>query len=262
MSAFIPAAIGAGTAAAGSALLPAMAIGGTVLGAREASRGRRALGRGRAYTKGFMYPGLEGGSKIPITYSTPGGSFTYQGGNVTGTASPFREQGMQNYDRIVELGRRQRGLTSAGMARVGAARDRAITNAMARERSNLQAQMQERNLRGSLFEVQGRNMLAADEARLRGDAGAQTFMEQHAMEMEGIKQEAMIGQQAGNQLAQLMTYDNNLMQLVFGGAENMQSYITNMNNILSGNATQIAKSRSAQVQGYGHLAGIGLERYV
>ena len=211
-----------------------------------------------------MHPGLMPGAKKTMTYKTPGGNFSYTGGDVRAKGSPFRKFIKQDYDRSVGLGRRQRALgetAAPGMSQVRQARERAVQSAITKRRSNLQAQMGRRNLGGSLWDVQGRNMLAADESQLMGEAGAQSFMDEYDMSMKSIQQEAAIGQQATAQLAKGLEYDLGFMGQVFKGARDVQDYIANMNQIMSGNANAMAKLRSAQAQGYGELAGVALGKY-
>ena len=210
-----------------------------------------------------MHPGLMPGSKTPMTYKTPGGNFSYSGGNVRAAASPFRKFIQQDYDRSVGLGRRQRALgetVAPGMSQVRQARERAVQNAITRRRGNLQAQMAQRNMQGSAFDHAGRNMLAMDEADMMGQAGAQSFLDEYDMSMKSIAQEAQIGQQATAQLAQGLEYDLNFMNTIFKGTRDVQDYIANMNQIMSGNANAMAELRSAQAQGWGNLAGIALEK--
>ena len=210
-----------------------------------------------------MHPGLMPGSKTPMTYKTPGGNFSYSGGNVRAAASPFRKFIQQDYDRSVGLGRRQRALgetVAPGMSQVRQARERAVQNAITKRRGNLQAQMAQRNMQGSAFDHAGRNMLAMDEADMMGQAGAQSFLDEYDMSMKSIAQEAQIGQQATAQLAQGLEYDLNFMNTIFKGTRDVQDYVANMNQIMSGNANAMAELRSAQAQGWGNLAGIALEK--
>ena len=241
-------------------VIPAALIG---KGLYDDKRGKDALTAGQRRTEGYMHPGLMPGAKTPMTYKTPGGNFSYSGGDVRAAASPFRKFIQQDYDRSVGLGRRQRALgetVAPGMSQVRAARERAVQNAITRRRGNLQAQMQQRNLGGSLWDVQGRNMLAADESQLMGEAGAQSFLDEYDMSMKSIAQEAALGQQATAQIAQGLEYDLNFMNTIFKGTRDVQDYIANMNQIMSGNATALAELRSAQAQGMGNLAGISLEK--
>ena len=239
-------------------VIPMMMVAGTAAGAYSSKRGRDSLQAGKKATKNYMHPGLMPESGKSMTYKTPGGNFSYSGGNVEATGSPFRESLQQGYDRSVGLGRRQRALgetVAPGMSQVRAARERAVQNAVTKRRGNLQAQLQQRNMSGSAFDHAGRNMLAMDEAGAMGQAGAQSFLDEYDMSMKSIQQEAAIGQQATKQLAVGLEYDLNFMNSVFKGTRDVQDYIVNMNQILSGNATQMAKLRSAEAQGYGELVG-------
>jgi hypothetical protein len=237
-------------------------FGATALkGMYDDKRGKDVLKAGQKRTQQYMHPGLMPGAKKPITYKTPGGNFSYTGGNVKAKGSPFRKYIKQDYDRSVGLGRRQRALgetVAPGMSQVRQARERAVQSAITKRRSNLQAQMGRRNLGGSLWDVQGRNMLAADEGQLMGEAGAQSFLDEYDMSMKSIQQEAAIGQQATAQIATGLEYDLNFMQQVFKGTRDLQDYTANMNQIMSGNATAMAELRSAQAQGMGTLAGVAL----
>ncbi len=245
-------------------VIPAMMVGGTVAGMYQGERGKDALKAGQKRTGGYMHPGLMPGSKTPMTYKTPGGNFSYSGGNVRAAASPFRKFIQQDYDRSVGLGRRQRALgetVAPGMSQVRQARERAVQNAITRRRGNLQAQMAQRNMQGSAFDHAGRNMLGMDEGQMMGEAGAQSFLDEYDMSMKSIAQEAALGRQATAQVAEGLKYDLGLMGQVFKGARDVQDYIANMNQIMSGNANAMAKLRSAQAQGYGELVGIGLGKY-
>ena len=245
-------------------VIPAMMVAGVGAGMYEGKRGKDVLKAGKKDAKAYMHPGLMPESGKSMTYKTPGGNFSYSGGNVKAAASPFRKHIQQDYDRSVGLGRRQRALgetVAPGMSQVRAARERAVQNAVTKRRGNLQAQMQQRNMSGSAFDHAGRNMLAMDEGDAMGQAGAQSFLDEYDMSMKSIQQEAALGQQATAQLAEGLKYDLGLMSTVFKGTRDVQDYIVNMNQILSGNATQMAKLRSAQAQGYGELAGVALGKY-
>jgi len=245
-------------------VIPAMMVAGTAAGAYSSKRGKDSLQAGKKDTKNYMHPGLMPESGKSMTYKTPGGNFSYSGGNVKAAASPFRKFIKQDYDRSVGLARRQRALgdtAAAGMSQVRQARERAAQNAITKQRGNLQAQMQQRNMSGSAFDHAGQNMLAMDEADAMGQAGAQSFLDEYDMSMKSIAQEAQIGQQATAQLAEGLKYDLSLMSTVFKGTRDVQDYIVNMNQILSGNATSMAKLRSAEAQGYGELAGTAMGMY-
>ena len=242
-------------------VIPMMMVAGTAAGMYEGKRGKDSLKAGKKKTEGYMHPGLMPESGKSMTYKTPGGNFSYSGGNVKAAASPFRKFIQQDYDRSVGLARRQKALgetAAAGMSQVRAARERAVQNAVTKRRGNLQAQMQQRNMSGSAFDHAGRNMLAMDEADAMGQAGAQSFLDEYDMSMKSIAQDAALGQQATAQIAQGLEYDLNFMNTIFKGTRDVQDYIANMNQIMSGNATAMAELRSAQAQGYGELAGVAM----
>mgnify|MGYP003651956310 FL=1 len=242
-------------------VIPAMMVAGTAAGAYSSKRGRDSLKAGKKDTKNYMHPGLMPESGKSMTYKTPGGNFSYSGGNVKAAASPFRKYIKQDYDRSVGLGRRQRALgetVAPGMSQVRAARERAVQNAVTKRRGNLQAQMQQRNMSGSAFDHAGRNMLAMDEGQMMGEAGAQSFLDEYDMSMKNIAQEAQLGQQATAQIAKGLEYDLNFMNTIFKGTRDVQDYISNMNQIMSGNASAMAELRSAQAQGFGQLAGVAM----
>jgi len=242
-------------------VIPAMMVGGTVAGMYQGERGKDVLKAGQKRTGGYMHPGLMPGSKTPMTYKTPGGNFSYSGGNVRAAASPFRKYLKRDYDDTRGMMSRTRELgqsVAPGMSQVRAARERAVQNAIARRRGNLQAQMQQRNMQGSAFDHAGRNMLAMDEADMMGQAGAQSFLDEYDMSMKNIAQEAALGQQATAQIAKGLEYDLNFMNTIFKGTRDVQDYIANMNQIMSGNANAMAELRSAQAQGYGQLAGVAM----
>ena len=249
---------------AASWIAPAALGASTLAGLYSGKRGKDVLQAGQKRAAGYMHPGLMPGSKTPMTYKTPGGNFSYSGGNVRAAASPFRKYLKRDYDDTRGMMSRTRELgqsVAPGMSQVRAARERAVQNAITRRRGNLQAQMQQRNMQGSAFDHAGRNMLAMDEGQMMGEAGAQSFLDEYDMSMKNIAQEAALGQQATAQVAKGLEYDLGLMGQVFKGARDVQDYIANMNQIMSGNANAMAKLRSAQAQGYGELVGIGLGKY-
>ena len=242
-------------------VIPAMMVAGVGAGMYEGKRGKDVLKAGKKDAKAYMHPGLMPESGKSMTYKTPGGNFSYSGGNVKAAASPFRKHIQQDYDRSVGLGRRQRALgetVAPGMSQVRAARERAVQNAVTKRRGNLQAQMQQRNMSGSAFDHAGRNMLAMDEGQMMGEAGAQSFLDEYDMSMKNIAQEAQLGQQATAQIAKGLEYDLNFMNTIFKGTRDVQDYISNMNQIMSGNASAMAELRSAQAQGFGQLAGVAM----
>tara|TARA_R110000824_G_scaffold397468_1_gene600385 strand:+ start:17 stop:775 length:759 start_codon:yes stop_codon:yes gene_type:complete len=242
-------------------VIPAMMVGGTAYGMYEGKRGKDTLKAGQKRTGGYMHPGLMPGSKSPMTYKTPGGNFSYSGGNVKAAASPFRKYLKRDYDDTRGMMSRTRELGQSiapGMSQVRAARERAAQNAITKRRGNLQAQMQQRNMSGSAFDHAGRNMLAMDEGQMMGEAGAQSFLDEYDMSMKNIAQEAQLGQQATAQIAKGLEYDLNFMNTIFKGTRDVQDYISNMNQIMSGNASAMAELRSAQAQGFGQLAGVAM----
>jgi len=248
---------------AASWLAPTVLGASTLAGLYSGKRGKDVLQAGQKRTGGYMHPGLMPGSKTPMTYKTPGGNFSYSGGNVRAAASPFRKYLKRDYDDTRGLMSRTRELgqsVAPGMSQVRQARERAVQNAITRRRGNLQAQMQQRNMQGSAFDHAGRNMLAMDEADMMGQAGAQSFLDEYDMSMKNIAQEAQLGQQATAQIAKGLEYDLNFMNTIFKGTRDVQDYVANMNQIMSGNANAMAELRSAQAQGWGNLAGIALEK--
>ena len=227
--------------------------------------------------------------------STPVGGFgmTPDGRVINAFQSPFRDslasmipgynqlfwQGEQFnpfQQQLTGLGADLAGLrdkVAPGYSQLRDVRRSALSDAHAQRMGNLRNTINQRRLTGSSFGNQAESIAEADYARAREEADAKTFLEEFAATTGLINQEAEMAGRAMNALLARLTQqagalqgagqigqiglqgDLEIMNQTLGGLARTQQFLSNMANIISGNAIAQGEMASQSAQGWGTLAG-------